>query len=210
MRSVRGRLAGALAFTSVLCLQLGSSVAGAASMTASHSAAGLTARASSTATAGPVDADTLPKGGTDATTTFRWLNPGKYQLEIQNTSGIGFIDTFSWVPPVGMTVTAVTSSEGARCSVANGDIFCSGKVAPPQCTCLPGGVVLVNFTATGDDPTFANGYWTYYGIVGSYTQIQTMTPVPYHIPSFLGGAVDLPPCTSGQKSTKANPCASNV
>ena len=28
----------------------------------------------------------------------RWIGPGLYQLDVQNTSGIGFIDTFSWFP----------------------------------------------------------------------------------------------------------------
>jgi hypothetical protein len=35
-----------------------------------------------------------------------------YQLEVQNTSGIGYINAFSWDPPVNLTITAVTSSEG--------------------------------------------------------------------------------------------------
>ena len=52
---------------------------------------------------------------TDAVTVFRFLDPsiGKYQIEIENTSGIGFINTFTWNPPPGMTITAVTSTEGA-------------------------------------------------------------------------------------------------
>ena len=43
----------------------------------------------------------------------------------------------------------------------------------------------VNFTATGLQPTYANGYWTSYGVEGGYLQIGTMTSVPYHIPSFI-------------------------
>jgi hypothetical protein len=189
----------AACFVAVLFLPL---TAGAARSAASRSAA----RAA--VAAGPIDADTLPKGSADAVTTFRWLDSGKYQLEVQNTSGIGFLNTFSWVPPPGLTITAVTSSEGARCSLQNGDIYCSGKITPPQCTCQPGGFMTVNFTATGDTPTYANGYWTYYGIVGGYLHIQTVTPVPYHIPSFSSSPFqDLPLCKGGQTSTKSKPCA---
>ena len=64
----------------------------------------------------------------------------------------------------------------------------------------------VNFTASGLEPTFANGYWTYYGMVGAYLRITQMTPVPYHIPSALPTYSDLPLCKKGQKSTKARPC----
>ena len=64
----------------------------------------------------------------------------------------------------------------------------------------------VNFTAKGLEPTFANGYWTYYGFSASRLQIQQMTPVPYHIPSSLPTFTDVPVCKKGQKSTKARPC----
>ena len=160
-------------------------------------------------TAGPisVDPDTLPKGSADAVTIVRFVSPGHYQLEVQNTSGVGAINTFNWVAPVNLTVTSVTSVEGGKCSLVSGDIQCSGDLAAPTCTCSAGGSLIVNFTASGLAPTFANGYWTYYGIVGSYLQIETMTPVPYHIPSFQSGATeDLPLCKKGQKSTAASPC----
>lgn len=149
---------------------------------------------------------------TDEVTIFRFLDPsaGKYQIEVQNTSGIGYINTFNWVPPPSMTVTAITSSEGGRCTLVNGGISCVGGkkgIAPPKCTCLPGGEMTVNFTATGNAPTFNGQFWTYYGIVGSHTDITSMTPVPYHIPSFLSGqAADVPLCTKGEKSTSAHPC----
>jgi hypothetical protein len=157
----------------------------------------------------PIDADTLPKNSADAVTTIRWLDTnGKYQLEVQNTSGIGYIDTFNWSPPPSLTITAITSAEGGHCSLVGGNIHCSTKLAPPKCTCEGGGVLTVNFTANGDKPTYANGYWTYYGVEGSYLQIQTVTPVPYHIPSFLSStATDLPLCAAGKSSTKAHPCS---
>jgi hypothetical protein len=150
---------------------------------------------------------TLGRGSADAVTVVSFLGGGHYQLDVQNTSGIGFINQFTWVPPVNLTVIAVTSSEGGKCSLVGGSIMCTGKVAPPSCTCEAGGDLTVNFTARGLEPTFANGYWTYYGIIGAYLQIQQMTPVPYHIPSALPKiGLDLPLCKKGQKSTKARPC----
>ena len=135
---------------------------------------------------------------TDAVTIFRFLDPsaGKYQIEVQNTSGIGYINTFNWVPPPSMTITAITSSEGGRCTLVSGGISCVGGkkgIAPPKCTCLAGGAMTVNFTATGNAPTFNGQFWTYYGIVGSHTDITSMTPVPYHIPSFLSSQAAGPP-----------------
>src|ERR1700722_14852960 len=60
-------------------------------------------------------------GATDAVTIIRFLDPvrGLYQIEVQNTSGIGYINTFNWVPPPDMTTTAVTSTEGGHCSLVN-------------------------------------------------------------------------------------------
>jgi hypothetical protein len=171
-----------------------------------HAAAAST-RAAAAAAAAAVDPNTLGRGAGDAVAIVRWLSPGLYQLDVQNTSGIGYINLFSWVPPAGMTITAVTSSEGGKCSLQGGNIVCSGQIAPPTCTCQAGGDLTVNFTATGLQPTFANGYWTFYGIQGAYLQIQQMTPVPYHIPSALPKyGADLPLCKKGHKSTKANPC----
>ncbi len=117
-----------------------------------------------------------------------------------------------------MTITAITSSEGGHChlgtsSTGTAMIACVGGkkgLAPPKCTCLTGGVMTVNFTATTNPgPSFNGKYWTCYGIVGSSTDITSMTPVPYHIPSFLNSeAPDLPICTKGQTSTTAKPCLS--
>jgi hypothetical protein len=153
-----------------------------------------------------VDPNTLGKGSADAVAVVTWLSPGTYQLDVQNTSGIGFINQFTWVPPAALTVTGIIGSHGGKCVLAGGDIQCNGKVAPPTCTCLAGGDLTVTFSAKGLDPTFANGYWTYYGMVGAYLQIQQMTPVPYHIPSAQPSGADLPLCKKGVKSTKAKPC----
>ncbi len=153
-------------------------------------------------------------GATDAVTIIRYLDPmqGKYQIEVENTSGIGYINTFNWVPPNQMTITAITSSEGGKCSLSNNTIACVGGkdgIAPPKCTCLKGGIMTVNFTATGNLPHYNGSWWTYYGMVGGYLKITSMTPVPYHIPSFLTPELDLPLCAKGKTSTPANPCASS-
>jgi hypothetical protein len=130
-------------------------------------------------------------GATDAVTIIRFLDPvrGLYQIEVDNTSGIGYINTFDWVPPPNMTVTAITSTQGGHCFInGSGAISCTagGKgIAPPKCTCLAGGSLLINFTASGNAPVFNGQYWTYYGVVGDWTHITSMTPVPYHIPSFI-------------------------
>jgi hypothetical protein len=175
-------------------------------LTAVSLSVGVHAAAASTRAAA-ADPNTLGKGSADAVSVVRWVGAGTYQLDVQNTSGIGYINQFTWVPPANLTVTAVTSSEGGKCTLVGGSIQCNGKVAPPSCTCLAGGDLTVTFTAKGLDPTFANGYWTYYGIVGAYLQIQQMTPVPYHIPSVLPKlGLDLPLCKKGQTSTKARPC----
>jgi hypothetical protein len=182
---------------------------------------GATGTKAATAQAAVVDPNFDPgdtgarANATDSVTIIRFLDPTghppKYQLEIENTSGIGYINTFNWVPPADMTITAITSTEGGRCAIVSGHIACRGGqkgIAPPKCTCMAGGSMLVNFTATGNEPTFNGQYWTYYGIVGSYTQITSMTPVPYHIPSFLPTTVaDLPLCKKGQTSTAAHPCS---
>ena len=130
------------------------------------------------------------------------LGSGLYRIEVDNTNPTSFIKTFSWTPPGGMTVTAVTSSEGGRCALSAGTIECTaGKkgITPPPCMCV-GGAMTVNFTATGRDPTFANGYWTHYGVVGS---MQITSTIPVNIASFA----DVPLCAKGQVSTKAVPCA---
>src|SRR5215470_15202332 len=90
----------------------------------------------------------------DATTVVRYLAPkaGKYQIELENTSGVGYINAFAWVPPTGLTVTAVTKTTGGRCSVVQNEIRCSGAkrgIAPPICVCRPGGFMTVTFRAAG-------------------------------------------------------------
>jgi hypothetical protein len=140
------------------------------------------------------------KGDAVTVITFLDIPAGKYRLSVNNTSGLGYINTFAWHPPVGMVITSITSSQGGKCSLVSGNINCRGGgkgIAPPKCTCEGGGVLTVDFTADGLKPTYNGQYWTYYGVGGADLQILTMTPVPYHIPSFKAAGVDLPLCRPG-------------
>ncbi len=53
--------------------------------------------------------------GSDTNVIFRYLN-GSYQLQVLNTSGIGYLNGFTWTPSPGWTVTRIKSSSGATCS----------------------------------------------------------------------------------------------
>ena len=145
----------------------------------------------------------------DATTVIRYLAPkaGQYQIELENTSGVGYINAFAWVPPSGLTVTAVTKTSGGRCNVVENEIRCTGAkrgIAPPSCMCRVGGFMTVTFTATGYSPKFNGRYWTYYGI-GSDTRITQMTPVNYAIPSTMAQVPDLPLCQPGTQPDPQHP-----
>jgi hypothetical protein len=134
----------------------------------------------------PIDPDTLAKQSNDANWSLRWLGNGKYELLIQSTSGLGYIDSFDWVPGLGMHITALTKTVGGNCTLHGGSISCTGKIAPPKCTCLPGGSLTVDFTATMKHPADPKGAAKVsYGLMGSYLAVKSITPVPYHIPSSL-------------------------
>lgn len=133
----------------------------------------------------PIDPDTLAKEGSDANWSLLWLGNGKYRLLVQNTSGLGYIDTFDWVAGIGMNVTAITATSGGKCTVHERTIACVGKIKPPRCTCLPGGTMTIDFTATARGSTDPKGVRINYGDEGSTLAIKSITPVPYHIPSSL-------------------------
>ena len=78
------------------------------------------------------------RNDSDSITIVRFLDPsaGKYQVEVQNTSGIGYINSFNWVPPAGMTISAITSTEGGHCTLAPNPV-------PPLAFSPPSPVVLV-------------------------------------------------------------------
>jgi hypothetical protein len=149
--------------------------------------------------------------GPDASTIVRYvdLKHGQYQLEIENTSGLGYIKSFSWDAGSQLQLRAVKSVQGGRCQIASNQLSCSGwklGIAPPDCTCRAGGRLVVNFTASGNEPTFNGRYWTYYGLY-SDTTVTDVNPVDYHIPSWLGGVQDLPLCSPGTQPGPDNPCS---
>jgi hypothetical protein len=117
--------------------------------------------------------------GADSNLLFRYLN-GKYQIQVLNTSGIGYLDSFTWRASAGWKVKAITSSSGASCSVTKaGAIHCAGRVHPPSCLCTgDGGVVTVTFTAV---PTKKKAGYLFGGAPWQF-KITKMTPVPYLIP----------------------------
>ena len=119
---------------------------------------------------------------------------GKYQVEIENGNPTRFVSSFNWTPPSGMNVVAVTGSKGGICHLSQGIVICKGLAAPPDSATSVGGDIIVNFTATGRQPTWTGSYWIHYGVVGS-VQVQT---------SKFG---DLPLCKKGQKSSNTNPCS---
>jgi hypothetical protein len=132
--------------------------------------------------------------------TVRVLSTDSYQVEVDNTNPTKFIKSFDWAPPSGVTVTKITSTSGGTCTLdGNGGITCKGTIYPPDCQCAGGGMI-VDFSAKGREPTFANGYWTYYGFVGGVTVTGTA-------PAKSTAFSDLPVCGKGKKSTKAHPCA---
>lgn len=146
----------------------------------------------------------------DASTTLRYLaaESGKYQIEVVNVSNVGFIKSFDWIAPDGLTVTAITKTVGGACRLAHNVIRCAGAlrgIAPPTCTCHPGGSMTITFTAKGYEPTWNGRYWTWHGI-GAQTVVTSMDPVPYHIPSYADGELDIPLCDPGTQPTPEHPC----
>lgn len=130
----------------------------------------------------------------------RIISTDHYQIEVQNGDPSSFIKSFAYTPPDGLTVTAVTGVKGGSCSLTDGTMSCSGKIVPPSCSTCIGASMVVNFTATGLEPTYADGYYTYYGVLGGVAITGT---IPVEKPTFS----DLPLCGKGKTSTKAHPCA---
>jgi hypothetical protein len=153
-----------------------------------------------------IDPDELDRSGSDITTSVRELGKNRYQIVVQNFSDAGFINSFWWKAE-DMRITAVTGSSSGTCRVFDSSTLqCTGlAIRPPKCTCLAGGSATVTFVAT---PVNAKTAGINYGVQGSKLRIGEVTPVPYHIPSYLGSEnnVDLPLCAKGQASTEAKPC----
>src|SRR5207248_124408 len=65
-----------------------------------------------------IDPDQFAEGGSDVVSTVRPLGQGRYRIVVQNSSSIGFINSFVWLAPEGVTVTAVTGSSTGHCKLA--------------------------------------------------------------------------------------------
>jgi hypothetical protein len=118
--------------------------------------------------------------GSDAQTIIRPLAKGHYQVYVLNTSGIGFLNGFTWTPPPGWTITAITKTKGGSCVLdPDGKIACKGTVPPPSCLCTAdGGAVTIELAVSAPSAAKAHTF----GAVGAKLRITTMTPVPYLIP----------------------------
>jgi hypothetical protein len=153
-----------------------------------------------------MDPDEGDRSGSDVTTSVRELGNNRYQIIVQNFSDAGFINSFWWKAK-DMRITAVTGSSSGSCHVFDSTTLqCTGlAIRPPKCTCLAGGSATVDFVAR---PVNAKTAGISYGVQGSKLRIGEVTPVPYHIPSYLGSEqnADLPLCAKGQASSKAKPC----
>jgi hypothetical protein len=119
--------------------------------------------------------------GADTSVMFHYLS-NSYELQVMNTSGIGYLDGFTWVPSEGWKVTRIESSSGAKCTLSPGGagkISCTGSVKPPSCLCTgDGGIVSIKFTAV---PTKKKAGYLFAGAPWQF-KVTKMTPVPYLIP----------------------------
>src|SRR5437773_5251631 len=87
----------------------------------------------SVAASAKTSAAPLPVGAQAAakfqnTVTLRWVGASKWELYVENTNHNRFINAFEWAPPVGLTITAITSSEGGRCKLSSSSIRSSGNI----------------------------------------------------------------------------------
>jgi hypothetical protein len=115
-----------------------------------------------------------------AETIIRPLNRGQYEVYVLNTSGIGFIDGFTWSPAPGWTITAIAKATGANCKLTGGGPTCAGRVLPPSCKGDGGSVTIKLDVKVNASP--ASAQVSSYGAVRAKLRITHMTAVPYLIP----------------------------
>jgi hypothetical protein len=147
--------------------------------------------------------------GPDADAIVRYLAPkgGLYQLEVENTSDIGYIKSFDWTAPAGLTITAIRKTTGGTCRMAENGFSCVGAergIAPPKHHTVPGGSLMITFTATGYSPKFNGHYWTYYGWDGRVA-ITGVSPAP--AAAAAGPGQDLPVCDADTQPGPDNGCS---
>lgn len=121
--------------------------------------------------------------GGDSITTLRLIHGRSYTLSVLNTSGVGYIHTFKWIPPPGWEVNSLSNVKGAKCHIDGGALSCVGLVAPPTCLCSgDGGRVVLNLTIRGINQGTSGGHPVYYGNEGEGTELTSMIPMPFLIP----------------------------
>ena len=150
---------------------------------------------------------------------FSWLPPGGMEVVhvLRSTTGhCALSGTATWNP------LAPAGNDGAVNSSAR-EIVCDVVLAPPKCSCRPGETMTVDFTARysaqGGRTSVATrrvgpaGRFVplatpriQFGIVNGWVEVDSMTPVPYKIPSYVGGESpqeDLPLCGRGQQPQRS-------
>jgi|SRR5581483_3697229 len=149
------------------------------------------------------DPDSMARQGQDlATTLSAGRTPHEFRVTVSNTSTIGFVNAFYWVPPRGMTLIKVVGSDSGHCVVDPAPapkISCNGlRLKPPTCTCRgDGGQLVISFLASKDP-----------GMLGGASAVVAATPVLKVIPA-VPPAPDVQACGKGEKSTAAEPCSGN-
>jgi hypothetical protein len=117
--------------------------------------------------------------------------PHHYQLTVTNSSGIGFVNAFQWLPPAGVQIVKVTGSSSGHCKLAGTsgfggnqfktvllypNILCDNiNLKPPTCTCRgDGGSETISFIATQE-----------LGLHQGVASVISMTPVLKVVPSHV-------------------------
>jgi hypothetical protein len=154
---------------------------------------------------------------------FSWLPPGGMEVVRVLGSSTGQCTLSSqgnWDPLAPAGPNSIVNS-AAR------EIICKVTLPPPKCSCQSGATVRVNFVANykATDSRAAvvstrlgpHGHFVsqasstvHFGSVNSWVEIDSMTPAPYKIPSYVGGESnqeDLPLCSRGQLTTSTTPCS---
>jgi hypothetical protein len=159
------------------------------------------------------DPDSEAEGGSDGITTVSALGHNRFQVTVQNDSALGTINSFTWVPPRGLRVTAVTSSSTGSCRLDAGNIVCRATLTAPKCTCVPGGEITIRFEGVLPTVTSTLGGTKHpvtTGLQYGSLHVDSVTPVPYIIPTSSSeptpATADLPFCARGQHSTGARRC----
>jgi len=162
-------------------------------------------------------------GDTGFINEFSWLPPGGFAVTRIVSSSRGQCSlsaSGTWDPLATPSASAISGS-------ASREIVCNDvALAPPRCSCRPGATLTVDFigryTATNSRVAVAqrrvgaDGHFepdvvprVQFGFVNGWVEIDSITPVPYKIPSYLGGESsqgDLPLCGRDQLSAHAKAC----